>query len=117
MEDRRSFARIDHQHLVSYTRRDAKDSKDDEGMAKTLNLSVDGLLLLFAQEIEAGARLNLELNLEGSIVEVAGVVVRCLADGDNEGMFGVGIALDHIPPQFIEIVESYVAKAETTQLG
>jgi len=116
MEDRRNFARIDHQHLVSYTQRDADDSKDDEGMAKTLNLSAEGLLLLFPSKVEADARLELELNLDGSIVKVVGHVVRSSPDPDKPEMFDVGIALDHVPGEFVETVERYLAKADTARV-
>lgn len=113
MENRRNFARIDHQHLVSYTHRDPKDVKDDEGVAKTLNLSVRGLLLLFSHSVEVGTRLELVLNLEGTIVEVVGDVVRCSADAGDADMFDVGIELAHVPERFVELVEQFVAKAET----
>jgi hypothetical protein len=116
MENRRSFARIDHQHLVSYTHRDAKDVKDDEGMAKTLNLSVHGLLLLFSHHVQVGVHLELELNLDGTIVKVVGVVVRCDPAATNEGMFDVGIELSHVPQRFVQAVEQYLSKAETAAI-
>jgi hypothetical protein len=116
MENRRKFARIDHQHLVSYTHHDKKDVKDDEGVAKTLNLSVHGLLLLFSRSVEVGTRLELVLNLEGVLVEVVGNVVRCSPDPGNAGMFDVAIELEYVPDRFVESVEQYLSKIATSAL-
>ena len=115
MDDRRSFARIDHQHLVSYAQQDAADG-NDEGMAKTLNLSAHGLLMMFSHEIDTGAKLELELNLDGTIVKVSGKAIRSTPDATAAGMFDVGIALDHVPEEFSGTVERYLAKAEKSEL-
>lgn len=105
MDNRRTFTRVDQELLVNYAHFDIKQVQDDEGMAKTLNMSVRGLLLLLPRAIEPGTRLQLALNLEGNVAEVVGKVVRCEPDPSGNGMFDAGIELEYVPDRFAESVE------------
>lgn len=107
MENRRNFARVDHELLVGYTHFDMQKVKDDEGVAKTLNMSVRGLLLLLPRSVEVDTELQIALNLDGEIVEVVGRVVRCELDRQDKGMFDAGIELAYVPDRFTEAVERY----------
>ncbi len=105
MDERRHFARVDHQLLVEYTHRDSANAKDDEGMAKTLDMSVQGLLLTLPRRVEVGGELELALDLDGTVVEVAGRVVRC--EPAAEGMFDAGIELTHVSDEYRDALERY----------
>ena len=109
MDDRRTFTRVDQELLVSYAHFDIAQVKDDEGMAKTLNMSVRGLLLRLPRAVDIGARLQLALNLEGDVAEVVGKVVRCDADPSGDGMFDAGIELEYVPDRFAASVERLFA--------
>ncbi|NVB40222.1 PilZ domain-containing protein [Pseudenhygromyxa sp. WMMC2535] len=108
MDNRRNFARVEHQILVSYAHYEPGPDhiKDEEGLAKTLNMSVQGLLLLIPRSVEVGSRLQLTLDLDGEIVEsLVARVARCEpAEGE---MYNIGVALEHVPDRFIEAVERY----------
>jgi len=108
MDNRRRFERIDRELLASYTHFDPANREDDEGMAKTLNLSVGGVLLLLPHEFPTGTRLELALNLDGQIVEVVGKVAHCKR-GDDE-LFDVGVELESTHARFADAVERYFAK-------
>ena len=110
MDNRRTFARVDQELLVSYTHFDVRQVKDDEGMAKTLNMSVRGLLLLFPRPVAPGTTLRIALNLEGEVVEVVGKVAHCEPDSSTEGMFDASIELFYVPDHFAESVERYFAR-------
>jgi hypothetical protein len=110
MDERRNFARVDHQLLVEYSHRDASNAMDEEGMAKTLDMSVKGLLLVLPRSVEIGAVLNLALDLEGEVVEVVGRVVRCTPAPDNSELFDAGIELAHVPEHYRQAVERYFAR-------
>jgi hypothetical protein len=111
MDNRRRFERIDRELLASYRHFDPADREDDEGMAKTLNLSVGGVLLLLAHSFEQGTRLELALNLEGEVVEVLGKVAHCEASAEVEGMFDVGVELESTRARFSEAVERFFSKS------
>lgn len=108
MDNRRQFARVDHEILANYSHVEAEQSADD-GMAKTLNLSVGGLLLQLPREAKLDTNLKVALNLDGQIVEVLGRVARCGASSEQAGMFEVGVELLHVPDQFAARVEQYFA--------
>ena len=111
MDNRRLFARVDHELLASYCHYDLNDVMDDEGMAKTLNMSVRGLLLLLPRSVDINSTLKVALNLEGSVIELVGQVMRCRLDPEADGMFDVGIELKYVPEHFAESVERYFAKS------
>jgi hypothetical protein len=111
MDNRRRFERIDRELLASYTHFDPGDREDDEGMAKTLNLSVGGVLLLLAHSFEQGTRLELALNLDGQVIEVVGKVAHCEASAEVEDMFDVGVELESTQARYAEAVERFFAKA------
>lgn len=110
MDERRHFARVDHQLLVEYSHRDPGNTVDEEGMAKTLDMSVHGLLLVLPRPVEVGAVLDLALDLEGDVVEVVGRVVRCAPAPDNSELFDAGVELTHVPEQYRKAVERYFGR-------
>ena len=110
MDNRRRFERIDRELLASYRHFDPADREDDEGMAKTLNLSVGGVLLLLPHSFESGTRLELALNLDGTVVEVVGKVAHCEASSEVADMYDLGVELEATQERFVEAVEQYFAK-------
>jgi len=105
MSDKRRFPRVDRQLLVSYDHFNLDNLKDDEGLARTLDMSVRGLLLQVPREVEVGSTLRLSLSLDGDVVEAFGEVTRC-APGEG-GTFEAGIELKYVPEAFIDRVEAF----------
>lgn len=104
-EKKRRFPRVERHLLVSYDHFNMDHVKDDVGMARTLDMSVRGLLLELPRAVEPGSALRLSLDLDGEIVEAFGDVARC--EESSDGMFAVGVDLRYVPERFIERVEAH----------
>lgn len=105
MQEKRRFPRVDRKLLVSYDHFSLDNLKDDEGVARTLDMSVRGLLLQLPRPVEIGSTLRLSLDLGGDVIEAFGEVTRC--EEDEEGMYEAGIQLKYVPEKFIERVEHF----------
>lgn len=99
-QEQRKFMRVDKNALVAYEKiGKASAETADAGMAKTLDVSVRGLLLEFPRPVETGDHLRLELSLDGEVVKVEGVVVR--TDRDDAGLDVAGVHLTHVPQEYV----------------
>lgn len=103
--EKRRFPRLDRKLLVSYDHFNLENLKDDEGVARTLDMSVRGLLLELPRAVEVGSTLRLNINLAGEIAEVFGEVVRVKAT--EQDTYEVGVELKYVPEKFIRLVESF----------
>lgn len=110
-EKKRRFPRVERNLLVSYDHFNVDNVKDDVGMARTLDMSVRGLLLELPRAAEIGSSLRLALDLDGEVVEAFGDVARC--EPTEDGMFAVGVDLRYVPERFIERVEAHFRLRET----
>lgn len=109
-QDQRKFVRIDKAALVSYERIGKATAKtEDAGMAKTVDVSVRGLQLEFPRAVEIGDILRLELSLDGKLVKVEGVVVR--TDKDDSGLEVAGVALTHVPAEYVGRIQDLAHRA------
>jgi hypothetical protein len=106
--EKRRFPRLERQLLVSYDHFNLDNLKDDEGIARTLDMSIRGLLLELPRAVEVGSTLRLNINLEGEIVELFGEVVRLKPK--EGGTYEVGVELRYVPERFIRVVESFFLK-------
>ena len=112
MQDKkRRFPRLERHLLVSYDHFNVDNVKDDVGMARTLDMSVRGLLLELARPVEIGSSLRLSLDLDGEVVEAFGDVARC--ESTPDGLYAVGVDLRYVPERFIERVEAHFRLRET----
>ena len=91
----RKFKRIESLNLVSFTHFDKNMRPDSEGAARTLDISVNGILLEFYQEFEKGTFFEMEIAIHDVIINAKGKVMRCQKQ-EKEDKFEIGI-------QFIEI--------------
>jgi hypothetical protein len=108
MSDKRRYPRVDHKLLVSYDHFSIDNLKDDEGLARTLDMSVRGLLLQTPRAVDVGTTLRMALNLDGEIIEAFGKVTRCAKGAD--GLYETGVELNYVPEKFIAVVENYFRK-------
>lgn len=102
---KRKFERVDRQLLVNYDHFNLDNIKDDQGMARTLDMSVRGLHLQLPRAVEPGSTLRLALDLKGEVIEAFGEIRWCEADQD--GMFEAGIELKYVPEKFIAAIEAH----------
>ena len=93
-------------HLVSF-----KIMEDDhrpavkQGMALELDFSRTGLHLELPEEVHVGDWLELSIGMENKVVDVTGEVVWVKRVPD---MWEVGFKLDSCPPDYKEIVRSWL---------
>jgi hypothetical protein len=106
--EKRRFPRLERHLLVSYDHFNLDNLKDDEGLARTLDMSIRGLLLELPRPMEVGSTLRLNINLEGELVELFGEVVRLKPK--EQGTYEVGVELRYVPERFIRVVESFFMK-------
>lgn len=102
---KRNFERLDRRLLVSYDHFNFDNIKDDEGMARTLDMSIRGLHLQLPRAVEIGSSLRLALQLDNEVVEAFGQVRWC--EADQEGTFEAGIELKYVPEKFINALEKH----------
>lgn len=109
-EQKRRFPRVDRRLLVNYDHFNLDHVQDDAGVARTLDMSVRGLLLQVPRPVEPGTTLRLALDLDGEIIEAFGEVTRCAED--DEGMYTTGVSLRYVPERFIDRVEAHFRETE-----
>lgn len=76
-EERRKSPRVTALHLVSYTLFDEHGNPDDEGMARTLDLSEGGMLLEVMRPLSEGGSLQIKMVSGDHIVRAQAQVVYC----------------------------------------
>jgi hypothetical protein len=105
-DDKRRYPRLDRRYLVSYEQFDVNTLDDEQGMGRTVNMSVRGLLLQLPRPVDMGTTLCVSLAIEGEIADVIGKVVHCV---ENEaGLYEAGLELQYVPPKFSRQVETFL---------
>jgi hypothetical protein len=103
-QERRQYVRIDKAALVAYEKIGSlNDEVVDASMARTLDVSVQGLAMEFAHPVAKGDHLRIELLLDGVVVKVEGVVVR--VSPLHGGMTPAGVHLTHVPAEYVGRIE------------
>lgn len=103
-QERRQYVRIDKSALVAYEKIGTlNDEVIDASMARTIDVSVQGLAMEFAHPVDKGDHLRIELLLDGTVVKVEGVVVR--VEPARNGMTPAGVHLTHVPAEYIGRIE------------
>jgi PilZ domain len=84
----------------------------------TRDISAEGCFLDTAEMIAPGVGLSLALmdNDRGEVVQVDGVVARCLPGGPNGVGRGVGVRLNAPPPDWQLMVQRYQSSRSTEEL-
>ena len=98
-EERRKWARVPAEHLVSYTHFDEDGEPEDMGMARTLDLSEGGILLEMARPMGEGSPLEIKMVSGEHIVTARGRVAYSQASAPDRWRVGL---------RFTEITEGDV---------
>lgn len=85
--DRRHHKRLESTHFIDYM---VLGEKGGRGLARTLDLSQNGLLLETTRPLEPGQDLLLTIGLREELIQFSGYVVHCTPAG--EGRYRSGIA-------------------------
>ncbi|MFZ2042141.1 MAG: PilZ domain-containing protein [Desulfobacterales bacterium] len=110
IEERRKHQRSDAQSLLYYICLDEDCENVQQGMGKTLNVSLDGILLETHVAIEPNYMVALSIGLADQTVDIGGSVVHT-AKGEN-GMFQTGIEFRKLDAEARETLETFIAAFE-----
>lgn len=110
MEERRKHQRSGAQNLLYYVCLDEDCENVRQGMGKTLNVSLDGILLETHVAIELNHMVSLSIGLEEQTVDIVGKVVHT-GKGEN-GMFKAGIEFQKFDAEARNVLEAFIAAFE-----
>jgi hypothetical protein len=110
VEERRKSQRSDAQSLLYYVCLDEDCENVRQGMGKTLNVSLDGILLETHVAIDPNHVISLSIGLGEDTVDVGGTVVHSALK--ENGMFHTGIAFQNLDGEAREALETYIAAFE-----
>ena len=114
--ERRKSIRLDHKMLLAYEQFDeSSDQKEADGMARTLDFSVGGMLLELPHPAAAGKVLKCSLNFDGVDVEIVGEVTY--VKPTETGMFEAGVRILRAPAIYGQIAAYYFPKSVPTAGG
>jgi len=97
IEEKRKHPRVKAENLVSYFLLDDKGNEIEEGIGRTINVSMGGILIETNKPIGTQDVLLMIIGLDDEIMNMKGKVVHCRAE--DSGMFRTGI-------QFLEPKEN-----------
>lgn len=94
--DQRAAARHEYINFAWYKRIDDGAQEQEEGVARSCDVSESGVGMVVTCRLPSAARLFLELISRAGSISAVGTVMHC-ADVGN-GCFRIGIRVDSIPP-------------------
>ncbi|MBN1484196.1 MAG: PilZ domain-containing protein [Chloroflexia bacterium] len=104
--ERRQYPRSQDWHLVSFTHYDEQGEVDDQGLARTLDMSRGGLLLEMTWALPLGSWLDLELQLQDEILCLQSQVSH--VEERPNGRFAVGVAFLDVSEEILERIEHQI---------
>ncbi len=103
MKERRSARRVPAQTLVSYSVTEDGQSVSNEAMAKSLDLSSNGVHLALTQELSTGDRLHLTMGHGENMIELEGQAMWARGD---DALFEVGLQVENPPQAYTQFIET-----------
>jgi hypothetical protein len=103
MKERRSARRVPLQTLVSYNVTNDGQALSAENMAKSLDISAQGVHLTLNQELAQGDCLQLMMGVGESVIEMEGKTVWFRGEPP---IYEVGLHVDHPPKAYTNYVEN-----------
>ena len=91
-DEPRQSTRVHRLFLTSYINREDKEQKTPVSVGRTLDISMIGVGMEVFQEIQAGSTMDLEFDLQGSLLTVKGRVIHVRPEG--EGSYIIGVEFD-----------------------
>jgi PilZ domain-containing protein len=88
----RRYPRISRLCLITFVNREAGEQRTPVSVGRTLDISPVGVGLEVFEEVRAGSTMEMEIALEGALLEVKGKVVHVTSR--EEGRAVIGVAFD-----------------------
>ena len=104
--ERRRYIRPESLNLLDFIIVDEQGVQGEYSMARTLNISVGGILMETHIPLQPGQQVMITLGLEDELVDVMGRIVRSTSQPD--GMFHNGIEFFHASVEDRRIINRYV---------
>jgi len=111
--EKRRFPRLDSTHLISYTHFDDKDTPDEMGMGKTLDLSQGGVTIQAHRSFPANTGLEMVIALEDKLIRVKGRVVHSRAVGKE--LYDLGVCFTEVQESDQGLLMEFFQKMSPTQ--
>ncbi len=92
MGPERRVPRVNRVFLTSYVNREGEEQKTPVLLGRTIDISASGVGMEVYQEVTAGSTMELEIDLQDSLVSIQGKVVHVRRVGENA--YQVGIEFD-----------------------
>jgi len=115
-DNKRKHERIDTLNL-SYICLDEDDNIVKQGMGRTLNLSLAGILLETHFRIESNHKVQLTISLEEELMDIKGKVVHVKSYGG--GKYQIGIEFIDLDKKSADIMQQFIdnnAVADTSEV-
>jgi c-di-GMP-binding flagellar brake protein YcgR len=107
-EERRRWARIRAEHLVSYARLDENGEPHDRGMARTLDLSEGGMVLEMTRPADVGEDLQIRMVTGDQILTATATVVY--SNPLQTDRWRVGVQFTKVPDKDLATIAQEVAR-------
>ena len=88
-DEPRRAPRVNKLFLTAYVNRDGEEQKTPVSLGRTLDISMTGVGMEVFQELQVGSEMDLELDLQGSLLKFQGRVVHVRRD--EEGQYVIGV--------------------------
>lgn len=108
--ERRRHIRIDSINLLNYSCFDGEDHMMEQGMGRTLNVSVSGILLETTSKLDLNGVVYVTIAFDEDLFSVKGTVVRQKETGEN--IYEMGIEFTDLDEGQQEYLLEYVKMFE-----
>ncbi len=88
----RRSPRVNRLFLISYVNREGNDQKTPISVGRTLNVSAHGAGMEIFQEVRPGSLMDMEFDLQDSLLKVQGTVVHVRRE--EEARYFIGVQFD-----------------------
>lgn len=100
MDSTRKYPRMSKLHLLTYVNREGDAQRTPVSMGRIVDISAAGAGIEVFEEIREGSRMEMELDLQDSLLSVAGTVVHVTPREDGKSV--VGVQFDTPQPKLAE---------------
>ncbi len=112
-EEKRKHSRIDSLHLLNYVFSDESGNGSTQGMGRTLNVSVSGILLETHTPIDINSIISLTIGFEEDVVDIKGRVVY--TKENEKAMSESGIEFFNVDTKAQGILKEYITAFNARQ--
>lgn len=103
--EKRKFIRLDSLHLLDYVIIDKEGNECGYSMARTLDVSINGIKMETVEQIPLNSTLVITLGIEDSLIDIAGTPVH---SEPSDNRYQSGIEFDKVEAGDRDVLRRYV---------